>query len=144
MGNSSKSSSNKSFGYTVRNQGMDNVKSTLKHGKEDKDNHTLYLKEVWWNYKYIGSHRFLEMKFQCNKCSYWKWVRTDKTDDGSKNIRVEDSIFKENGWQYFRKTPKKSYSFGDIVNMYYSSPSGYNLASNNCMHYAYHFWNKIK
>ena len=45
----SNSSQTSYFEYTVRNQGIDSVKNELKHG----ENHTLYLKEVWWNYKYI-------------------------------------------------------------------------------------------
>ena len=84
------------------------------------------------------------MKFECNNCSYWSWVRTDKTSDACKNISVANSIFNEKGWQFSKKIPKGSYSFEDIVSMYYSAPSGYNLSSNNCMHYAYHFWNRIK
>ena len=84
------------------------------------------------------------MKFECNNCSYWKWVRTGKTSDGCKNISVENSTFNEKGWQFWKKIPKGIYSFEDIVSMYYSAPSGYNSVSNNCMHYAYHFWNRIE
>jgi hypothetical protein len=146
MGSSQKSS----FGYTVSNSGIGNVRDTLNnHYRNDDTNSTkcggtLYIRRFIYNYKAVGSHRYIELRFDCGSCNYSKWVRTDKTSNGNKNISIADGPYNsEDGWWYWDFNPKYSYSFSDFEKMFDDAPSGYHLTKNNCADYARYFWKRI-
>ena len=90
MGSSQKAS----FGYTVSDSGIGYVRDTLNnHYRNDdtgstKCGGTLYIRRFIYNYKAVGSHRYIELRFDCSRCNYSKWVRTDKTSNGNKNISL--------------------------------------------------------
>ena len=56
------------------------------HEKKYKSIHKIKLSKVFYNYKAIGSHRFIELYVTCSGCSYSKYVRLDKTENGKKML----------------------------------------------------------
>ena len=140
----SNSSSYSSKGCTVNNEGQESVINTIKHGKPD---HSIYITDVYWNYKSAGRnnfHRFLEIKFCCNNCNFTKYVRTDKTNNGSKNICCADGLLKQGGllW-YWHKKPKNHYTIHNLIDVINDAKSGYSLGYNNCRLYAEYIWDRI-
>ena len=134
------SNSSKGWGYTVKNWGVDNVRNRMIH---DNPNHNIYLDKMYWNYKAVGSHRFIELYFKCRNCCFSQYVRMDKTSDGCKNIDCFSDSFNEKGWWWWDYTPKYTVTFEDCIRLFYNAPSGYNLASNNCSHFADYIWQRI-
>ena len=137
MGNSSQKSS---FGYTVSNTGRDSVKREIMHCQP---NHTVVLSKIYYNYKAIGSHRFIELYLSCQNCGYSKYVRMDKTSNASKNIDYFSSPFNEKGWWWWEYKPKRTYTYDDCINLFDNAPSGYHLTKNNCADFARYIWNRI-
>lgn len=136
MGNSSRSSRQ----YTVNDVGVENVRKIMIH---DNPNHNIYLYKIYYNYKAIGSHRFLELLFYCRNCSFSKYVRMDKTSDGSKNINYFNEPFKDKGWWWWKYIPKNTVTFEDCIRLFNNAPTGYNLARNNCADFAKYIWKRI-
>ena len=137
MGNSSQKSS---YGYTVSNTGRDSVKREVMHSQPF---HNVVLSKIYYNYKAIGSHRFIELYFSCQNCGYSKYVRMDKTSNGSKNIDYFSNPFDEKGWWWWEKKPKRTYTYDDCINLFDNAPSGYHLTKNNCADFARYIWNRI-
>ena len=135
MGSKS-SSSTQLYGnedYTVSDQGLDYVTEQIKH---NKPSHSIKLYEIDYLYASIGSHRKLELEFHCCDCNYQCYVLMDKTDSGHKNIRLQYSTGYSKKWWIWTYRPSGYISYEQCVGLFKDAPSGYNLLSNNCSHFA--------
>ena len=103
------------------------------------------LKEIEWKYnsKINHYHRILRLKFKCKKCQITKYVTMDKTARG-KNISYGYKPYSCPPWWHWEKIPKNYYDFNDIIKYFSNASNYYHGVSNNCMHFAYSIWNKIK
>ena len=75
--------------------------------------HTVVLSKIYYNYKAIGSHRFIELYLSCQNCGYSKYVRMDKTSNASKNIDYFSSPFNEKGWWWWEYKPTRTYTYDE-------------------------------
>lgn len=100
------------------------------------------LRKIVWNYNYKGLHRVLLLTFKCEKCNETKYLRMDKTRR-KKNISYGYKSYKKKWWNW-EKYPKNSYNFNEILSYFCGASNYYHITLNNCMHFAYEIWNKIK
>lgn len=133
--------------YTEEKDKLDkndyNYEQNLKRLEEKyKSKHSIYIPVVYYNYKAIGSHRFIEIKLECRACSFTKYVRMDKTDDARKNIVCYNGPFNTSGWWWWEYKPRNT-NFEDCIRYFNNAPSGYNLATNNCADFARYIWNRL-
>ena len=133
------SKSSSSMGYTVTNTGVENVRKIMIH---DNPNHNIYVDKMYWNYKAVGSHRFIELFFKCRNCCFSKYVRMDKTSDGSKKIDYFSDSFNEKGWWWWEYVPKRT-DFKDCIKYFDDARSGYHKLFNNCADFARYIWNRL-
>lgn len=120
-------------------------KKELRKVPEDnyKSKHKIKLKTVYYNYKAIGSHRFIELYVTCSGCSYSKYVRLDKTEDGKKNAVIFDGPFNVAGWWYWKYEPKET-TFDDCMRYAKNARPGYHKLANNCADFARYIWNRLE
>jgi len=107
-----------------------------------KSKHIIKLSKVYYNYKAIGSHRFIELYLTCNYCSFSKYVRMDKTNNGCKNMVCFNSAFTEPGWWWWEYVPKRT-DFKDCIKYFDDADSGYHILTNNCADFARYIWNRL-
>ena len=67
----------------------------------------------------------------------------DKTT-GGKNIEYGYKCYDCPPWWHWEKYPKYSYDFNEILGYFNRASNYYHGTGNNCMHFAYAIWNKIK
>ena len=67
----------------------------------------------------------------------------DKTS-GGKNISCGYAYYHCPPWWHWEKRPKKHCDFNDISNYFLGASNYYCGVSDNCMHFAYSIWKKIK
>ena len=157
MGNSSQGSSDESSdkGTIVQNEGTSSVKAKFCCNKSDNKKNckksNISLTQLNWNYKFIGSHRIIELEFHCSNCNSHYYVLMDKTsylENGKrkrrKNIQMKAYNFNNIHWQVTQYKVERYISFDTCFDKFDSiDASSYNWATNNCMHFAYKIKNKI-
>ena len=156
MGNSSRSSDNSSDnGTVVDDEGTNSVRAKFCCNKANNTKgcrpSDISLKKLFWNYKFIGCHRVIELKFYCSNCNTTYYVLMDKTSvmkngerKGRKNIQMKTYNFNNIHWQVTSYDVNKYISYEKCLKAFESiNASEYNWASNNCMHFAYKIKNKI-
>lgn len=126
--------------YTVKDQGLDSVTEEIMH---KKPNHTMKLYEIDYLYAYSGLHRKLELEFNCCECIYQCYVLMDKTSDGHKNIRIEHCKGSSKLWWIWTYRPDYFVSYDTCISLFKDAPTGYNLLTNNCSHFAKYIWDRI-
>ena len=110
--------------------------------KNYESKHIIKLSKVYYYYKVIGSHRFIELYLTCNCCSFSKYVRMDKTEDAKKNMVCFDNDFNEPGWWYWEYVPKRT-DFKDCIKYFNKADTGYHKLFNNCADFARYIWNRL-
>ena len=100
------------------------------------------LQEIDWKYNSSNFHRELRLKFKCKKCNTTKYVIMDKTT-GGKNIAYGYKYY-DSPWWHWKKYPKYTYDFNEIMNFFYNASNYYHGTRDNCMHFAYSIWDKIE
>ena len=61
-----------------------------------------------------------------------------------KNIDYANNSYDPPQWWHWKKWPSYTYTFNDILRYFKNASNEYNWASNNCSHFAYEIWDKIK
>ena len=96
-----------------------------------------------WFYQRVGSHRILQLNFDCKECGASKTIEMDKTTNG-KNIYYANNDYDPPQWWHWRKWPKYTYDFNDILRYYRNASNHYNSLTNNCCHFAHEIYDNIQ
>lgn len=99
----------------------------------------------WWFYQRVGSHRVLQLKFDCKECNTRKTIEMDKSSSG-KNIGYENFNYDPPQWWHWKKTPYSwaPYTFNDILGYYKNASNYYHWSKDNCKDFAHEIYDKIK
>ena len=132
------------------------LKQILSNQKPNTKNYSpshISLKQLFWNYKFIGCHRLIELKFYCSNCNSNYYALLDKKSyidkktsklRGRKNIQMKTNNFNNIHCQVttYKVTKNMSYEkcFQDFDSI---DASDYNISANNCVYFAYKIKNKI-
>ena len=98
-------------------------------------NFKLYV--IRWFYQRVGSHRVLQLEFNCRRCSKSKTIEMDKTTSG-KNINYDNNSYDPPQWWHWRKWPNNDYSFKEILRNFMNAPNYY-----NCKDFAHYIWDRV-
>ena len=142
-------------GTIVKDEGIDSVRKKFCcnkiPNKKGCQKSNISLEKLFWNYKFIGCHRIIELKFYCSNCRSTYYVLMDKTSycsrgerKGRKNIQMKTYDFNNIHWQVTTYDVNNYISYETCLQKFDSiDASDYHWATNNCMHFAYEIKNKI-
>ena len=102
------------------------------------------LKVIKWYYAWIGSHRVLQLDFECRLCNKTKYIELDKDTSGKNIDYAHNSYDPPDWWERHKKYPSKTYTFNDILDYFKNASNKYNWATNNCKDFAKSIFDKIK
>ena len=121
---------------------LDNEYDNIPDSEKSKMLSKFHLSVCWWYYQRVGSHRVLQLIFHCKECGSSKTIEMDKSTSG-KNIDYANNSYNAPQWWHWRKYPKYTYDFNDILRYYHRASNEYNWAKNNCSHFAHEIYDNI-
>ena len=121
---------------------LDNEYDNIPDSEKSKMLSKFHLYVCRWYYQRIGSHRVLQLNFDCKECGISKTIEMDKSTSG-KNLDYANNSYNAPQWWHWRKWPKYTYDFNDILRYYHRASNEYDWATNNCSHFAHEIYDNI-
>ena len=135
---------NNEYDLTVFSKYLDNEYYCIPDNEKENMLYKFKLAYCWWFYQRVGSHRVLQLKFDCEECGVRKTIEMDKSSSG-KNIGYENNDYDPPQWWHWKKTPYNwiSYNFNDILRYYRNASNYYHWSKDNCKDFAHEVYDKI-
>lgn len=130
---------------TMFSKNLDDVYNCIPYDEKKIMLSKFRLAYCWWFYERFGSHRVLQLEFDCEECGRRKTIEMDKSSSG-KNIGYEKNDYDPPEWWHWKKTPYNwiVYNFNNILEYYRNASNYYHWAKDNCKDFAHEVYDKIK